>query len=294
MENYKLVRKLGCGKYSIVWEAIDKTTNEVVAIKELFQEYNSLTECIILPELQSLWYLNGHPNIVELKHSMFGNNKFFLIFECMDTNLRKVINQYIIEDKVFSEADIRNMMLQILQAVEHIHGVGYLHRDLKLENLLVSKNVVKVADLGAAEELSSGPPYTTCCATSGFYSAPELMLENPNHYGPAVDIWAVGAIMVEFFILQRLFPNALELIEKHHICSILQAQRKHKGIDGKKTIDTCRDHVHSTKIVDSVALLIDNASIEALDLIAAMCSWCPSERPTASEALQHQFFKNDK
>ncbi|KAG0625441.1 hypothetical protein M758_2G055600 [Ceratodon purpureus] len=58
--------------------------------------------------------------------------------------------------------------------------------------------------------------------------------------------------------------------------------------------DALAGQIHSTESVAYVTLLIDSANAEAVDLISAMCSWYPNERPTASEALQHPFFTNDK
>jgi protein kinase len=74
------------------------------------------------------------------------------------------------------------------------------------ENLLVTKDVIKVADFGLAREVSSRPPYTDYVSTR-WYRAPEVLLQSSS-YTAAIDMWAMGAIMAELFTLHPLFPGA--------------------------------------------------------------------------------------
>ncbi|KAJ0809175.1 putative protein-serine/threonine kinase CMGC-RCK family [Helianthus annuus] len=113
----------------------------------------------------------------------------------------RIINQ----TKPFSESEIRNMCFQILQGVAHIHHQGYVHRDLKPLNLLVSKNVIKIGNFGFNRECSSHPPFTHNVTTPA-YHAPEVFLESLV-YDTAVDIWAMGVIMAELFTLKLLFQG---------------------------------------------------------------------------------------
>ena len=106
-----------------------------------------------------------------------------------ECNLYDVIRE---RQVAFSEGDIRNFMVQILQGLAYMHNNGYFHRDLKpgnmacqyyiglmlsipaknnwsfsvfLENLLVTNGIVKIADFGLAREVSSSPPYTDYVST---------------------------------------------------------------------------------------------------------------------------------
>jgi protein kinase len=290
MENYRIIANLGSGTYGNVWKATDLTSNEIVAIKWLKQKYHSMDECIKLPELQSLLRLNGHPNIVKLRDFGLENDEFFFIFEHMDCNLHQLIIKYIIEDKVFSEGEVCNLMLQVLQAVERMHLVGYFHRDLKPENLLVSQDVIKVADLGVSEKIMAGPPYTSCCVTTRYYRAPEMLLQF-SRYGSAIDIWAMGAIMAELFTLHRLFPGTSDLDEIYRMCLVLGAPTKQTWLDGMEMAASLNIQFRPLSPLTPLSVLLPNASPEAIDLISNMCSWDPRKRPTASEALQHPFFK---
>lgn len=77
------------------------------------------------------------------------------------------------------------------------------------ENLLVSRDVIKVADFGLAREIKSRPPYTEYVSTR-WYRAPEVLLRAP-FYSKPVDMFAVGAIMAELYMLRPLFPGSSEV-----------------------------------------------------------------------------------
>jgi protein kinase/renal tumor antigen len=68
-------------------------------------------------------------------------------------------------ERPFSEGEIRSFMSQMLQGLAHMHKNGYFHRDLKPENLLVTNNILKIADFGLAREVASMPPYTEYVST---------------------------------------------------------------------------------------------------------------------------------
>lgn len=90
-----------------------------------------------------------------------------------------------------------------------MHRHGYFHRDLKPENLLIHNNVVKIIDFGLAREIRSKPPYTDYVSTR-WYRAPELLVRSTVYNSP-VDIFAVGCIMAELYMLAPIFCGNSEL-----------------------------------------------------------------------------------
>ncbi|KAJ0463662.1 putative protein-serine/threonine kinase CMGC-RCK family [Helianthus annuus] len=233
MEKYERIMEIGRGAYGVVWKAMNKQTGELVAIKKLIQEYHTAEECMNLREVKSLIKMANHPNIVKLKEIIRQNNTLFLIFECMECDLYK-----------FTVARMKPLRL---------HHKGYFHRDLKPDNLLVSKNLVKISDLGMAREMNA------------------------------------GAIMAELFTNQPLFQGFSESDVMYKICRVLGTPTESTWFSG---LDLARNICYRFPDFPGVRFseLLPTASSDAVNLIASLLSWCPCERPTAMQALQHPFF----
>uniref|UniRef100_A0A0E0A480 Protein kinase domain-containing protein n=1 Tax=Oryza glumipatula TaxID=40148 RepID=A0A0E0A480_9ORYZ len=232
MERYKIIKEVGDGTFGSVWRAINKESGEVVAIKKMKKKYYSWEECINLREVK----------------------------EC---NLYQLMKS---RGKPFSETEVRNWCFQIFQALSHMHQRGYFHRDLKPENLLVTKELIKIADFGLAREISSEPPYTEYVSTR-WYRAPEVLLQ-ASVYNSAVDMWAMGAIIAELFSLRPLFPGSNEADEIYKICSVLGTPNQRTWAEGLQLAASIR-----------------------FQFPQWLCSWDPQRRPTAVEVLQHPFFQ---
>ncbi|KAJ8899296.1 hypothetical protein K2173_018270 [Erythroxylum novogranatense] len=283
MERYKLLQELGDGTCGSVFKAINTDTYEIVAVKRMKRKFYFWEECMNLREVKALRSMN-HPNIIKLKEVVRENNDLFFIFEYMEYNLYQIMRE---REKPFSEEEIRCFVSQVLQGLSHMHRNGYFHRDLKPENLLVTKDVLKIADFGLAREVLSLPPYTEYVSTR-WYRAPEVLLQSST-YTPAIDMWAVGAILAELFTLTPIFPGESEVDQLYKICCVLGAPdwttfREAKNISGLMNIS------YSEILPANLSEIIPNASSEAIDLIMKLCSWDPLKRPTADQSLQHPFF----
>ncbi|XP_077229546.1 protein kinase superfamily protein isoform X2 [Tasmannia lanceolata] len=283
MERYRIIKELGDGTCGTVYKALKLDTNEIVAIKKMKRKFYSWGECMNLREVKSLRKLN-HPNIVKLNEMVRENHELFFIFEYMEYNLYEIMRD---RQSSFSEAEIRSLMSQLLQGLAYMHRNGYFHRDLKPENLLVTGDVIKIADFGLVREVMSKPPYTDYVSTR-WYRAPEVVLQSSS-YTPAIDMWAVGAILAELFTLSPLFPGESETDQLYKICCILGSPNSTTWPEG---INLSRLASFSFLKINPVNLsyIIPNASLEAIDLIVQLCSWDPLKRPTAEQSLQHPFF----
>lgn len=285
MERYKLIKEVGDGTFGSVWRAINKQTGEVVAIKRMKKKYYSWEECINLREVKSLRRMN-HPNIVKLKEVIRENDILYFVFEYMEYNLYQLMKD---RQKLFAEADIKNWCFQVFQGLSYMHQRGYFHRDLKPENLLVSKDVIKIADFGLAREVNSSPPFTEYVSTR-WYRAPEVLLQS-FMYTSKVDMWAMGAIMAELFSLRPLFPGASEADEIYKICSVIGSPTEETWLEGLNLASAISYQFPQLPGVH-LSSLMPSASGDAVNLIARLCSWDPCKRPTAAEALQHPFFQS--
>ncbi|XP_017190786.3 serine/threonine-protein kinase MHK-like isoform X2 [Malus sylvestris] len=285
MERYKILEELGDGTCGCVYKARDWRTNEIVAVKKMKRKFFFWEEYWRLREIKVLRKLY-HPNIIKLKEVVRENNEVFLIFEYMNYNLYQIMKE---QGRPFLEDEIRSFMSQLLHGLSHLHKSGYFHRDLKPENLLVTNDVLKIADFGLAREASSMPPYTEYVSTR-WYRAPEVLLQS-KLYTPAVDMWAAGAILAELFTLSPIFPGESEIDQFFKICCVLGTPDLTVFPEGTNA-SRLYSFINYEKILPAnLSDIIPNASPEAIDLISQLCSWDPSRRPTADESLQHPFFQ---
>ncbi|KAJ1622898.1 kinase-like domain-containing protein, partial [Pavlovales sp. CCMP2436] len=164
---YKVIKPLGDGTYGTVFRAVNRSTGEVVAIKKMKKKFFTWEECMELREVQSLRKMS-HPNIVKLKEVIRENDELHFVFEFLEMNLYQLCKD---REKLIPEAKIRNYVYQILQGLAYMHKHGFFHRDMKPENLLVTRETV--ADFGLAREIRSRPPYTDYVSTR-WYRAPEV------------------------------------------------------------------------------------------------------------------------
>ncbi|KAL8496178.1 hypothetical protein ACS0TY_020045 [Phlomoides rotata] len=284
MERYTILEEIGDGTCGSVYKAIDNETSEIVAVKRMKRKFYFWDECVNLREVKALRKVN-HPNVIKLREIVRQNNELFFIFEYMECNLYHMMKD---QQRSFSEEEIRALMSQVLQGLAHVHKHGYFHRDLKPENLLVTNNTIKIADFGLARELSSAPPFTDYVSTR-WYRAPEVLLQSES-YTPAIDMWAVGAILAELFTLYPIFPGESEIDQLYKICRVLGAPQWNI-FPGAINISRLVEITYSdTNPPACLSAIIPNASPEAIDLIKQLFSWDPLKRPTADQCLQHPFF----
>lgn len=194
---YVVHETIGSGSFGEVKRVIDRDTNKEYAMKILSIERiksNNLVEQT-KREISILRQLN-HPNIVSLKEVLKNKRHMFLITELVKNG--DLFDRLALQHK-FSEVESRDMFRQMLDAVSYCHSRGICHRDLKLENILLTEDLhVKIADFGFSNIfLSDGIEneiiLKTLCGTSN-YLPPEILRHEP-YSGSQVDVWCLGIIL---------------------------------------------------------------------------------------------------
>lgn len=283
MEKYKVIGKLGDGTFGKVNKAVKKDTNEVVAIKLMKQKFYSWEECMNLREVKSLRKLN-HDNVVKLKEVVRMNNDLYFVFEYVEKNLYQVQKD---QNNKMETSEIKSIMYQVFQGLAYIHKNGFFHRDMKPENILMTGSKVKVADFGLAREIRSKPPYTDYVSTR-WYRAPELLLRSTNYNSP-VDIFAAGCIMAELFMGRPLFAGSSEGDQLMKVCSVLGSPSKTDWPEGHQLASKLGYNFPTMKKTHLSELMPD-VPYEALDLLEKVLVFDPSNRLTAQQCLEHEFF----
>jgi protein kinase len=207
------------------------------------------------------------------------------------------------------ERTIRSWIKQALTALAAIHAAGYVHRDVKPENLLVNKeSTLKIADFGLARSITPNPEIQnntllTDYVSTRWYRAPEVLLpgcSESGQYGTAIDLYALGTVAAELYTSYPLLPGTSEADQLHCICAVFGPPTEETWAEGLRRAEGCGFTFHKLYTeggsgrIERLSLLIPTASQHALALIASLCQWDPAKRPTALEALQHPYFQEGR
>ncbi|XP_040112824.1 MAPK/MAK/MRK overlapping kinase isoform X2 [Oryx dammah] len=218
MKNYKAIGKIGEGTFSEVMKMQNLRDGNYYACKQMKQRFESIEQVNNLREIQALRRLNPHPNILTLHEVIFDrkSGSLALICELMDMNIYELIRG---RRHPLSEKKITHYMYQLCKSLDHMHRNGIFHRDVKPENILVKRDVLKLGDFGSCRSVYSKQPYTEYISTR-WYRAPECLLTD-GCYGFKMDLWSAGCVLYEMASLQPLFPGANELDQISRIHDVM-------------------------------------------------------------------------
>ncbi|KAK2707707.1 cyclin-dependent kinase-like 1 [Artemia franciscana] len=207
LDRYEKLVRMGEGSYGVVYKCRNRETGQIVAIKRFVEtEEDPLIRKIALREIRMLKQLR-HPNIVSLIEVFRRKKKLHLVFEYCDFTVLNILEKH---PKGAPENLTKKLIRQILQAVNFCHQNRCVHRDIKPENILLTKDgVVKLCDFGFARNLSPNESYTDYVATR-WYRSPELLVGDV-HYGPPVDVWAIGCVFAELVRGEALWPGKSDI-----------------------------------------------------------------------------------
>ncbi|KAG2489004.1 hypothetical protein HYH03_012443 [Edaphochlamys debaryana] len=290
-DHYEVVRKVGRGKYSEVFEGV-KVAGEAperVIIKIL----KPVKKKKILREVKILQNLQGGPNIISLMDMVKDpqSRTPSLIFECVENTDFKVLYP------TLTDLDIRYYILELLKALQYCHSMGIMHRDVKPHNVMIdhSRRQLRLIDWGLAEFYFPEREFNVRVA-SRYFKGPELLVDY-QLYDYSLDMWSLGCMLAAIIFRKEPFffghDNYDQLVK---IARVLGTEELYAYLDKYGLeLDPQQEALlgsHSrkpwTKFVTP-----DNAHLatpEALDFIDKLLRYDHQERISSKDALLHPYF----
>ncbi|CAG9325492.1 unnamed protein product [Blepharisma stoltei] len=260
-EFYELKERLGHGKFSDVYEAVEHSTNMRWAVKVINKIRLNKQEKEFLRTEIAIMRLIDHPNVIQLKEVFDTKKHLLIVMEIVEGG---ELFERIVKKKVFSEYAASQIIKQLLEVVCYLHEVGIIHRDIKPENILLGDTSdipqIKLADFGLSKLTGPNDIQTLACGTLG-YAAPEVLSQ--EGYTFKADIWSIG--IVAYLLLAGRLP--FDHKEKQVLIDLT--------LNGAIPFEG----------------LWDRYTPLATDFIKKLMNRNVDERPTAREALQHPWIK---
>lgn len=312
---------LGQGMFANVIKAHDKARNFEVAIKIArnndMMYKNAQKEVAVLNEVNSADPDDRAHCVRFLRHFMHKGH-LCIVLESLSMDLRNIVRKYGKNCGLSMQAVI-SYSKQLLVALRHLKKVGYIHADIKPDNILVneSKTVLKLCDFGSAEKVNVNEmrPYLV----SRFYRAPEIILGVPFGFG--IDVWSAACTIYELATGKIMFTgNSNNKMLKYFMDvkgkipnKLLKKGKfkdQHFNYNNNFLLQCVDPATNREKVVELVNVTATRQILQELkqahtnisnyeekrlvllkDLLDKMLTLDPSHRMTASECLRHPFIQ---
>ncbi|XP_030836865.1 serine/threonine-protein kinase Nek1 isoform X2 [Strongylocentrotus purpuratus] len=203
MDNYIKKKQIGEGSFGKALLVKSKADGKEYVIKEINiskmkrkEKEESKKEVAVLRKMK-------HPNIVSYAESFEERGNLYIVMDyCDGGDLYQAINRR--KGVLFPEDEIMDWFVQICLALKHVHDRKILHRDIKSQNIfLTRKGIVKMGDFGIARVLNNTMELARTCIGTPYYLSPEMCENKP--YNNKSDIWALGCVLYETLTLKHAF-----------------------------------------------------------------------------------------
>uniref|UniRef100_A0A1I8B4M7 mitogen-activated protein kinase n=1 Tax=Meloidogyne hapla TaxID=6305 RepID=A0A1I8B4M7_MELHA len=256
VERYDIQKRLGKGAYGIVWKAVDRRTNEAIALKKIFDAFRNATDAQrTFREIMFLQEFGRHPNVIKLYNILKADNDKFL-------HSGNVLHRDLKPSNVLLDAECR----------------------------------VKLADFGLARSFSqmddtldgSNVPELTEYVATRWYRSPEILLA-AKHYTKGVDMWSLGCILAEMLLGKALFPGSSTINQIERIMNTIQRPSKNdiESIGSAYASSVLEKMPQWPK--KPLDIILAQTSPEALDLVSRLLIFAPHKRLNVEQCLEHPY-----
>ncbi|XP_043697749.1 cyclin-dependent kinase C-2-like [Telopea speciosissima] len=306
---FEKLEQIGEGTYGQVYMAREIKTGEIVALKKIRMDneregfpITAIREIKILKKLQhenviklkEIVTSQGHERDEQGKQGTTDGNKYkgsiYMVFEYMDHDLTGLADR---PGMRFSIPQIKCYMRQLLTGLHYCHVNQVLHRDIKGSNLLIdNEGNLKLADFGLARSFSNDHNGNlTNRVITLWYRPPELLL-GTTKYGPAVDMWSVGCIFAELLQGKPILTGKNEPEQLNKIFELCGAPDE-VNWPGVSKIPWYNNFKPTRPMKRRLREVFKQFDHYALELLERMLTLDPSQRISAKDALDAEYFWND-
>ncbi|XP_064636362.1 serine/threonine-protein kinase Nek1-like isoform X3 [Lineus longissimus] len=203
MDRYQKIKKIGEGSFGKAFLVKSKRDGQQYVIKEINIVRMSKKERDEARKEVALLAQMKHPNIVTYRESFEETGSLYICMDfCEAGDLYGKINSQ--RGILFHEDQVLDLFVQICFAIKYIHDRKILHRDIKSQNIFLTKNgTVKLGDFGIAKVLNSTVELARTCIGTPYYLSPEICENRP--YNNKSDIWSLGCVLYEITTLKHAF-----------------------------------------------------------------------------------------
>lgn len=290
-DEYEIVKKIGRGKYSEVFEAVHVPSNKLCVIKIL----KPVKKQKLQREVKILDNLKGGPNIIELLDTIVDpvSNTNSLIFEHVENADFKTLFP------TFTSRDIAYYIYELLKGLEYCHSHGIMHRDVKPHNVMIDHQTrsLRLIDWGLAEFYHPNTEYNVRVA-SRYFKGPELLV-NLRDYDYSLDLWSLGCMFAGMLFMVHPFfhgkDNYDQLVKVVKVLGTEAFDAYMEKYSLKLEITPDYDAMHNLFPAKPWESFVTDANRhlcppQALDLLSKLLQFDHQARPTCQEAMAHPYF----
>ncbi|XP_064632809.1 serine/threonine-protein kinase Nek4-like isoform X2 [Lineus longissimus] len=262
LDDYSKSKVIGKGSYGEVWLSKHKKDKKQYVLKKIDLHNASKRERKAAEQESKLLSRLKHPNIVAYKDSFeTGDGILYIAMGfCEGGDLYNRLKEQ--KGIPLEERQVVEWFVQIAMALQYMHERNILHRDLKTQNIFLTKSkIIKVGDLGIARVLETSSDMATTLIGTPYYMSPELFSNKP--YNHKSDVWALGCCVYEMATLKHAF-NAKDM--NSLVYRILRGK---------------------------MPTMPKSYSPELLNLIKAMLHQNPDKRPSVNRILRDPYIKRN-
>ena len=265
---YEIIDEIGKGEHGKIFRAKHKESNELRAIKiiEIYKENMKYIDS----EIKNMKICSdGNENSVKYYEHFYNNDKIIIVMElCDKKSLQTILDE---KEEGFKCKEIFNIMNQLNNTFKIMHKNNIIHRDIKLDNILVKYKdnkdsninfMVKLTDYGISKQITNATKGKTAIGTY-LTMAPEIMEGKKRKYDCKCDLWSIGIIIYQLFF-------------------------KEYPYDGDTPVA-----IYNQIIEDGKSILRKTKNVNLDNLIDSLLTKDPKERINYEDYFNHQFFKEN-